>query len=325
MKKISLLVPAETIASCVTGTFEVFEKVNSYLAQDPHPLRSRLDVELVGIGSRSVSAGFLRFDCNTTYREIERTDLILIPPLVGPIPELVEKYRDVVDWIRMRYQDGHTEIGSLCTGAFLLGATGLVDGKACSTHWIAADLFRSMFPRVNLLSHRIITDEDRIYTSGGALSFYNLILYIVEKYCGKEIALRAAKMFLVDLDRTSQAHFSMFNPQKKHRDEQIIRAQEFLEQNYEREIGVDEVACMIGLSRRNFVRRFKKATDNTPIEYLQRVRIEAAKKALEMTADPISEVMYSVGYSDVKSFRELFKKITGVPPTAYRKKYSSAV
>jgi transcriptional regulator GlxA family with amidase domain len=206
-----------------------------------------------------------------------------------------------------------------------LASTGLLTGKHCSTHWVAENLFKRMFPKVNLVTDKIITDEHGIYTSGGAFSFLNFLLYLVEKYYDRQTAIYCAKLFEIDIDRNSQSPFTIFGTQKNHGDETIKEAQVYLENNFKEKISMENLASFYAIGRRNFDRRFKKATGNTPLEYLQRVKIEAAKKNFESTRKSIKEVMYEVGYSDLKAFRTTFKRITGLSPVQYRNKYNSEI
>ncbi len=179
-----------------------------------------------------------------------------------------------------------------------------------------------MFPEVELVSEKIITDENGIYSSGGANSFWNLLLYLLEKYTSREIAVLFSKYYEIEIDRFSQSPFIMFNGQNSHNDEPVKKAQAFIEENVGDKISVEDLASKFAIGRRNFERRFKKATSNTPVEYIQRVKIEAAKKSLEASRKNITEVMYDVGYSDTKAFRMVFKKITGMSPIDYRNKYN---
>ena len=228
--------------------------------------------------------------------------------------------KELLPWIVDKYAKG-AEVASLCIGAFLLAATGLLNGKKCSTHWNAAHDFRTMFPDVELVDGSIITEEHGIYSSGGANSYWNLLLYLLEKYTDRDTAILASKYFAIDIDRNSQASFMMFEGQKNHNDPEIIKAQEFIEKNYQERISVDQLADMLVIGRRSFERRFKKATNNTVVEYVQRVKIEAAKRSFERSRKNINEVMYDVGYTDTKAFRTIFKKITGLTPIEYRNKY----
>jgi transcriptional regulator GlxA family with amidase domain len=227
----------------------------------------------------------------------------------------------LADWIAKQYKNG-AEISSMCTGAFMLASAGLLDGKNCSTHWDAVDDFRTLFPKVVLQADKLITDEDGIYTNGGGYSFLNLIIYLVEKYYDRQTAIYCSKIFQVELDRQSQSPFTIFSGQKSHLDEIVGKAQAYIESKLNEKISVTHLSSMFAVDRRNFDRRFIKATGNTPAEYCQRVKIEAAKKALETTSKTIAEVMYDVGYSDAKAFREVFRKITGMLPLEYRRKYN---
>jgi transcriptional regulator GlxA family with amidase domain len=184
------------------------------------------------------------------------------------------------------------------------------------------DEFRKMFPDVNLVSEKIITDEQGIYSSGGANSFWNLIIYLIEKYAGRDVAILCAKIYEIEIERGSQAPFFLFLGQKDHEDEPIREAQVFIEKNFHDKITIEQLAAMSAMGRRTFERRFKKATSNTVIEYMQRVKIEAAKKSLESGKKQVNEVMYDVGYTDTKAFRTTFRKITGLSPIDYRNKYN---
>ena len=227
----------------------------------------------------------------------------------------------LIDWIEKQYKDG-AEIASICTGAFLLASSGLLDGKSCSTHWAAAENFRRMFPKVNLQADKLITDENGIYTNGGAYSFLNLMIYLVEKYYDRQTAIFCSKVFQIEMDRQSQSAFTIFTGQKLHGDEMVKKAQAYIESNMHDKISVEHLSSKFAVSRRNFDRRFIKATGNTPFEYSQRVKIESAKKAFETSRKTINEVMYEVGYSDAKAFREVFRKITGISPLEYRNRYN---
>jgi transcriptional regulator GlxA family with amidase domain len=227
----------------------------------------------------------------------------------------------LIDWIKEQYKHG-AEVATICTGAFLLAPSGLLDGKTCSTHWAAADNFRAMFPKVNLQTDKLITDENGIYTNGGAYSFLNLILYLIEKYYDRKTAIFCSKVFQIEIDRNSQSAFIVFTGQKMHGDEVVNKAQAYIETKLHEKISMEHLSSRFAVGRRNFDRRFIKATGNTPLEYAQRVKIEAAKKAFETSRKTINEVMYDVGYLDVKAFREVFRKITGISPLEYRKKYN---
>lgn len=320
MKHVSILVPAGGILGSIEGPRQVLTEANKYIESSGKP-RS-FEVCLVGLSKETPMAGG-RYKVYADYLadEVDRTDLIIIPALDGDLEKILESNKDFVPWIIDQHRRG-AEVASLCVGAFLLAYTGLISGKRCATHWMFAPFFRKMFPDVTLVEDKIITDENGIYSSGGAFSYLNLILYLIEKYSGRDVAVFMAKAFQIEIERKSQSPFQIFQGQKDHEDERIIQAQEFIENNFSDRISVDQLSSMIALGRRNFERRFKKATSNTVIEYIQRVKIEAAKKSLETGRKSINEVMYDVGYSDAKAFRVIFKKITGLTPIDYRNKYN---
>jgi transcriptional regulator GlxA family with amidase domain len=320
MKHISILVPEGAILGSLEGTRQLFTQVNQFfLAKGaPPPFK----VQLIGLSSNTMLAGGL-FTVHTdaVFTDIKKTDLIIIPALDGDLQQAVARNSAFLPWIVQQYQNG-CEVASLCLGAFLLASTGLVNGRKCATHWMAVNDFRRLFPEVELVTEKIITDEHRIYSSGGAFSYLNLILYLIEKYTGREMSVLAAKVFAIEIERENQLSFTIFKGQKEHEDEAIKRAQEFIENNVQEKVTVDQLASMFALSRRALERRFKKATSNTVAEYMQRVKMEAAKMSLESSRYNVNEVMYNVGYNDPKAFRTTFKRITGLSPAQYRNKYN---
>ena len=320
MKQIAILVPESSVMQAIADPSYMFHAVNQFLqSKGQSPL---FRVQLVG-QSREVrlNNGLFSVHTDRLLEEVEHADLIFIPALFGDMQSAIDRNRAAIPWIVDQYKKG-AEVASLCVGAFLLASTGLLDGKQCSTHWAFANEFREMFPRVELKDGSVITEENRIYSSGGAHSYWNLLLYLVEKYTDREMAILASKFFAVDIDRDSQSAFMMFQGQKNHVDDDIKMAQEFIEANYPEKVTVEELADRFAIGRRSFERRFKKATNNTVVEYLQRVRIEAAKRRFESSRKSINEVMYDVGYTDTKAFRDVFKKITGLTPVEYRNKFS---
>ncbi|HEV7350092.1 GlxA family transcriptional regulator [Telluribacter sp.] len=320
MKHISILVPQGAILGSIEGPRQVLTEVNKLLKTKGAP--ALFEVQLVGLTKEVPAAGGIyTVNSDVLVENVVKTDLIIIPALDGDMGKTLEVNRDFVPWIIEQHQAG-AEVASLCVGAFLLASTGLVTGRKCATHWMAAKDFRRMFPQVELVEDRIITDEYGIYSSGGAFSYLNLILYLIEKYAGREVAVFMSKAFQIDIERRSQSPFVIFNGQKDHEDNLIIKAQEIIEKNIQEKLSVDQLADQLALSRRNLERRFKKATANSIVEYIQRVRIEAAKMSLESSRENVNEVMYNVGYTDPKAFRTTFKKITGLSPVQYRQKYN---
>src|SRR6476620_227591 len=321
MKHLKILVPkGENNLSSIVGTYKIFTRANEYWKKTGR--RELFKIELAGISKKvEFYDGLFAVTPHTNISTIIKTHLIIIPSLNYNYQKTVKENKSLIEWIEKQYKHG-AEIASICTGAFLLASSGLLDGKTCSTHWAVADNFRTMFPKVNLQTDRLITDENGIYTNGGAYSFLNLVIYLVEKYFDRQTAIYCSKVFQIEMDRESQSAFTIFTGQKQHGDEMVKEAQAYIESNMQEKISVEHLSARFAVGRRNFDRRFIKATGNTPVEYLQRVKIEVAKKALESSRKTINEVMYDVGYSDVKAFREVFRKVTGMSPLEYRRRYN---
>jgi transcriptional regulator GlxA family with amidase domain len=321
MKNISILIPRGAAAlACIEGPFTGFNRANDVLlSKGKQPL---FKLQLVGLTKEpKVYDKFFSVTPDFTIHDAPKTDLIIIPAVNGNMKEVIALNKDFFPWIVDQHNKG-AEVASLCVGTFLLASTGLLEGKKCSTHWLGENDFRKMFPDVKLVSDKIITDEEGVYSSGGANSFWNLIIYLIEKYAGRDISITCAKIYEIELERASQSPFIIFSSQKDHEDEQVKEAQVFIENNFYKKITVEQLAAMTAMGRRTFERRFKKATSNTVNEYLQRVKIEAAKKSLESSKKNVNQVMYDVGYTDDKAFRLTFKKITGLSPMDYRNKYN---
>lgn len=322
MKHITLLYPEgqcnlSTVA-CIVGTVEIFSRANNYWIQQGNEQKYQLQVAGTAPKKQYIN-NLVALNPDTYIQDITKTDLIIIPSAM-PGDDTADA-QIMFDWIKLQYKAG-AEIASMCSGAFILASTGIMDGRSCSTHWSHAQRFREMYPQVTLHSDRLITDEKGIYTNGGAYSFLNLVIYLIEKYYDRQTAIFCSKVFQIELERNSQSAFTIFTGQKQHGDTMVEQAQAYIESNIGERISVEELASKFAIGRRNFDRRFIKATGNTPVEYAQRVKIESAKKALESTRSTINEVMYEVGYSDVKAFREVFRKITGLSPQEYKTKYN---
>jgi len=324
MKHLTILVPdAQTgpnTLSCIIGTYHVFTEANNYyIQQHKNPV---FTIELAGVADHANFVnGLLTVMPQKDIVHIQQTNLVIVPAIVAAFKKLEGSNAVLVDWISEQYKKG-AEVASMCTGAYLLASTGLLDKRNCSIHWKAATNFKELFPRVNLKAEKLITDEQGIYTNGGGYSFLHLLIYLVEKYYDRQTAIYCSKIFQIDIDRQEQSDFVIFNAQKSHGDEMIVKAQEYIEKNYADKISIEQLSQQFTVGRRNFDRRFIKATGNTPVEYLQRVKIESAKKELETSRKTVNEVMYEVGYTDVKAFREVFRKITGKSPLEYKNKYN---
>lgn len=317
---ISVFVPVHGVIEAVTPPFRSFNTANEFLTT--FGKAPAFEVEYVGL-SEYVPANNGEYTIKTDrlLKDVSRTDLLFIPPTLGDTAKGIMANAEAIPYFKKLYDNG-ASLASLCIGAFLLAETGLLNGKKCSTHWAHIEEFREKYPDVEVEDGAIITEHENIYSSGGASSLWNLILYLIEKYSDRETAVMISKYFALDIGRDSQSQFAIFRGQRAHEDEEIQIVQDYIEANYEDKITIESLANLINTSRRTFERRFKAATNNTPIEYTQRVRIEAAKKFFEASRKNVSEIMFDVGYTDTKAFRDTFKKITGLTPIEYRNKFA---
>ena len=318
---VSVLVFDECTSLAPIGAMEILMTAGRMHAAGTGSKEPFFNVRLVSLGDNPViSANGFPVQCHATISSVQRTDLVIIPALDGDVLSQLTANVACVPWVR-RMHDGGADVASICTGAFVLAEAGLLDGRTATTHWIAQDLFRRRYPSVRLAADQIVVDHGRICTSGGATSFLTLTVYLVEKYCGPETGHAVAKVFLIDINKGPQTAYAIFSSQKNHGDDAVRAAQDLIEADVSRAVSVSELAKRVAMSKRNFIRRFKGATGNTPLEYMQRVRIEAAKQALEKGGESVDAIAGRTGYEDPGSFRAIFKRVTGVSPMEYRKRY----
>lgn len=319
MIRVVILVPERAVMQAIADPRYMFTAVNGLLMQaGKEPL---FTVTTVGLQQHvALADGLFTVNPDHTIDNAPDADLVFLPAIGGDLEEAVRLNAGFYPWVVGQYSKG-AEIASLCLGAFLFAATGLLNGRKCSTHWLFAPQFRAMYPEVQLVDQKIIAEENGLYSSGGANSYWNLLLYLVEKYTDRDTAILASKFFVIETMRNNQSPFIIFKGQKTHKDETVRKAQEYIEQHFDERISLDDLARQLATGKRSLERRFKKATDNTISEYVQRVKVEAAKKRFETGLENVNEVMYAVGYSDAKAFRATFKKVTGLSPMEYRNKY----
>ena len=324
MVHVSILIPKGQYSIVnIAGTFQILNWANDmYFMQ----ARQRLfEIEYVGLSRPSKDThGWYSVMPMKTIGEVKRTDLIIVPAVHEDHRQALEMNEEAIAWLKVQYEKG-AHIAAFCIGVFLLAETGLLNGKTCSTHWGEADELQRMFPEIDVQSQKIITESDRLYTSGGAYAFTNLAIYLIERFGGRELAIMTAKAFMVDVDKNDQSLFMVFSGQKQHDNKMIHDIQEYIEHHYRENLSIDQLAGLKATNRRTLERRFRAATGNTVLQYLQRVRVESAKKVLEKETANVADAMFAVGYSDTKSFREVFRRYVGVSPQEYRRKFSNAV
>lgn len=319
---VSVFVPEFGVMEAIAPTYRSFNTANELLTS--FGKKPKFEVEFVGMHQYvQTHNGEYTVKTDRLLKNVSSTDLLFIPPTFGDTTKGIAANAKAIPYFTKLYKKG-ASLASLCIGSFLLAETGLLDGKKCSTHWAYIDEFKAKYPNVEVEDGAVITEHENIYSSGGANSLLNLVLYLIEKFSDRETAILLSKYFALDFDRDSQTQFAIFRGQRNHGDADIEKVQDYIEKNYDRKITIDNLADLISAGRRTFERRFRQATNNTPIEYMQRVRIEAAKKFFEASRKNVTEVMYEVGYTDTKAFRDIFKKVTGLTPIEYRNRFTKA-
>jgi transcriptional regulator GlxA family with amidase domain len=318
MKNIGLVLPYDYKLLTVAAALDVFETVNNLCAKSKKDIPFKIYIlqssEQIKKTGKTLHGYPVR-----SIRSNLRLDIILIPSLANP-KEALAKNQAYIPWLQKQFKAG-SEIASFCTGAFLFAATGLLNGKLATTHADDCPNFIVAFPSVFVKPGRTVTIDERCYTSGGSTSAFHLLVFLVQKHCGNELAVNISKTFAIDLNRYQQSYFSTFRPDHSHHDEMVKKIQKNIEANYLSIHTIEEVIKGLHASRRNIVRRFKKITGIPPIEYLQHIRIEKAKIQLEQTSLNISEIINNTGYNDPKSFRKIFLKLVGISPLDYRDKF----
>ncbi len=323
MATITLLAEENCLASSIVGLMDAFSVANLwwfFMKNDGGP--PLFQTEIVTMDGLPVTAqGGIVLKPVKAMQAVGATDMILLPSFLPPFDLKTPRFQAICEWIRQQHGSGKN-IASTCAGTFLLAETGLLDHRIATTNWQFAGIFKQLYPKVNLQIDQILTECDGLYCTGAATAFMNLCLHLIEKHGSTDLASRCAKSLLVDTDRQSQAPYIIYDFWKNHSDQQILKAQQWMEEKYTDDFPMDQVAASIGMSPRHFKRRFKTATGETPIAYLQRLRIENAKRLLERTRETVNEITWKVGYEDINSFRRLFIKHTGMSPKDYRSKFS---
>lgn len=321
MKHIAIVIYEDVLPTAVANTTALLTSANEAAARKGRPLP--FQIELIGVRHKNFQSGVsLQLCCSRTISDNFDTDVVIIPPMNTTATDtLLSQNSQLINWINEQYAN-HAQVISLCTGAYILAECGLLNGMPATSHWGALEDLQKRYPLINFQSDKVITHSKRILTGGGGFSSLNTLLYFIEEHCGKEIAVELSKFYALDYGRTSQQLFSVFSGQRSHDDEDIHKAQSYIEEHFKVDISVEEVAKHVNMSKRNFIRRFKNATSSNPINFIQRIKIEAAKRALEEGETNIAAVTYDVGYNDLRTFRTVFKRFTGLTPVEYRNNYN---
>jgi len=322
MTTVAITAPTDCASINTAGLMDALRKTDRAwrMTRDPDA-EEIFEVHLVGLDDRPIACrdGVVMHP-HVAAADLDPPDLVVVPGLDDDLEPSFQRNRTWVPWIAKWHAAG-SRVATSCTGAFLAADAGVLDGKQATTHWIAADAFRRRFPRVLLTPERMLVDAGDVISSGGATTFLTLVIYLTERYGSHDRAVLAAKVMLVDGERRSQLPYVAFGPSRDHGDQLIHKVQSFMEAHLAANVSVEELAAHASVSTRTLNRRFKTATGQTPRGYLQRIRIQAARRLLETTTDPVDHLRARVGYGDPAAFRRAFTQATGLGPRAYRHKY----
>ncbi len=322
MKNVVVLAANNCLLSSVASPMDMFLQAgvlwNLMMGQEPAP---EFGVRIATAdGQPVVALNKIPIIPSCSMQEANDADLIIVPSQGFHFDPLSADHLERVEWLQTRYAEG-ASLASVCAGAFTLASTGLLDGKTATTHWGLEQRFRKTFPQVNLRTDLTVTDEGRLFCSGGVSAELNLSLYLIEKFCGRDVALQSSRCTLVDMTNGKQSPFAVYKPEKNHGDRNVLIAQNFMEKHLRSKIDVGALADAAKISLRQFNRRFKAATGQTVNSYLHLIRVEMAKVNLVKTRSPFEEISVNCGYENVSFFRRIFKKHTSLTPLEYRRQF----
>ena len=307
------------LASSITGAIDMFALAGvAWERIHDKPINRQFKVQLASLDGSTVNCiNNNQLSASIKLSDVDRSDIVLVPTIGGDILTVLDQTRGILPEIIRLHRTG-SDIASNCTGAFLLANAGLLDGHIATTHWGYAELFQQLFPRVNLLPNQLLTQDKQLFCAGGGMAWYDMVLRLIERYCGHRTASDTAKSHVIDFARGQQTAYAPLHRRKFHHDKDILELQDWLEEHYAQAKSIDDMARQSSLSPRTLNRRFKLATGQTPQRYLQSLRIEHAKRLLENSDLPIADIVQKTGYEDLSSFTRLFKKLTGLSPGYYR-------
>jgi len=322
MKKVTILGTYNTMATTIFGPMDILNQAGRLWNRVNHsPSTPYFDVTIASASGEAIrSVNNIHIQPHCGIADIKQTDLIIISSATY-IEQILEKNPELVPWICRHYEKG-THVASICTGVFLLAETGLLNGKSATLHWGFTDMFRKRYPRVELDHDRMFIDHGRLYCSAGVSAGLDLTLYLVEKFCGRRAAVESAKTMVLDMGRERQAPYESFLTPIDHGDPLIAKAQKWMEQHQTEQIDYERLARTFRISRRSLERRFKQSLGVTPLGYLQKLRVEHAKRLLEEGTRTFNEITYQVGYEDISFFRKIFIRLTGLRPKEYQQRFT---
>lgn len=323
MQRVVVLGFDGALASAITGVVDLFAMAgvswNRIQQQDVQRLFKVSIASQDGQPIRCINGLELQAHCS--YQEIQTADIVVVPTIAAPIQDVLQQNPELIQFLKSAHTDS-TLIAGNCTGNFFLAEAGILDNRVATTHWGFQDIFRTHYPQVKLNADLMISRDQNIYCAGGGLAWFDLGLHLIERFYGFEVAMQSAKSFVIDYRRDSQLSYSLLKIGQPHHDELVQNVQNWLEQHFHESFSLDDIATRFNVTTRTLIRHFKQALDLPPNQYLQAIRIEAARKRLEETDQAVDVIMQNIGYQDPSSFRRLFHRKTGLTPLEYRRRFS---
>lgn len=323
MQRVVVLGFDGALASAITGVVDLFAMAgvswNRIQQQDVQRLFKVSIASQDGQPIRCINGLELQAHCS--YQEIQTADIVVVPTIAAPIQDVLQQNPELIQFLKSAHADS-TLIAGNCTGNFFLAEAGILDNRVATTHWGFQDIFRKHYPQVKLNADLMISRDQNIYCAGGGLAWFDLGLHLIERFYGFEVAMQSAKSFVIDYRRDSQLSYSLLKIGQPHHDELVQNVQNWLEQHFHESFSLDDIATRFNVTTRTLIRHFKQALDLPPNQYLQAIRIEAARKRLEETDQAVDVIMQNIGYQDPSSFRRLFHRKTGLTPLEYRRRFS---
>ncbi len=326
MPRVAVVLYPNSYLYSIGGLMDAFQIANDHVRRQNGDDLGLFECSIVSCSAEPVTvSGGMRMNGDVALPDAEDFDLIYLPAYsyqgMADLDVLTKEQRPLLEWIKESWQRGST-ICANCTGTLLLAQTGLLDGRRATTAWWLERPFRRRFPKIDLDANALLVEDKRLMTSGAMTAHLSMAVHLIERYAGPHLAGSCAKTMLIDAGPNSQTPYQELFDNEYSRDPVVAKAQYWLQNHLSETIEQKALADHLNVSQRTLIRRFKQELDTTPLAYLQAVRIEAAKRLLENTGDPLAEIIERVGYLDASSFSRLFRKMTGVTPHAYRQRFN---
>lgn len=319
MTEIAFLLYENAQQSAVHGLMDLFEIANIFISEHAPEDKRFIRITHWKFKDKKMTEMECVYDSRPEFKT-RKPDFVIVPPSLNHLIS-TEAAQPWAQWVQKQHKNG-VAVCSVCSGAFIMGATGLLDGRNATTHWLFKDEFLNRFPKVDLQIEKLIVDDGDVITAGGLMAWIDLGLKIVDRLFGSTVMVQTSRFMLVDPPGREQRFYSNFSPVLNHSDEQILKVQHWLQSNGAQAVTLKLMADKAAMEERTFIRRFKKATGLNPTEYCQQLRVGKARELLEFTNKNIEEISWKVGYEDTSAFRKVFHKVIGLTPGEYRTKFS---